>query len=68
MSVQHSKTAVPEAAWYKSSHSTGNGGECVEVAATAEAVFVRDSKQPAAARLAIGADAWGGFVRMAAER
>ncbi|MFC8002108.1 DUF397 domain-containing protein [Streptomyces olivaceus] len=35
---------------------------------TAEAVLVRDSKQPAAARLAIGADAWGGFVRMAAER
>ncbi|MEU4047996.1 DUF397 domain-containing protein [Streptomyces olivaceus] len=35
---------------------------------TAEAVLVRDSKQPAAARLAIGADAWAGFVRMAAER
>ncbi|MGW5713823.1 DUF397 domain-containing protein [Streptomyces olivaceus] len=59
--------AVPEAAWFKSSYSTGGGGECVEVAATSEAVLVRDSKQPAAARLSIGADAWSGFVRLAAE-
>ncbi|GGV85076.1 hypothetical protein GCM10010294_64190 [Streptomyces griseoloalbus] len=68
MSVQHSKAAVPEAAWVKSSYSTGNGGECVEVAAASGAVLVRDSKQPAVARLAFGPDAWGGFVRMAAGR
>ncbi|MDQ0810004.1 hypothetical protein QFZ63_001718 [Streptomyces sp. B3I7] len=68
MSVQHSKTAVPEAAWIKSSYSTGNGGECVEVAATPAAVLVRDSKRPAAARLAFGAGAWAGFVEMAAGR
>ncbi|MEV7862130.1 DUF397 domain-containing protein [Streptomyces hirsutus] len=60
--------AVPEAAWFKSSYSTGGGGECVEVAATTEAVLIRDSKQPAAARLAVGADAWAGFVQMAAGR
>ncbi|NEB09173.1 DUF397 domain-containing protein [Streptomyces coelicoflavus] len=68
MSVQRAKAAVPEAAWVKSSYSTGNGGECVEVAATTEAVLVRDSKQPAAAHLAVGPDAWDGFVRMAAGR
>ncbi|MEV5130172.1 DUF397 domain-containing protein [[Kitasatospora] papulosa] len=68
MSVQPGKAAVPEAAWIKSSYSTGNGGECVEVAAVSEAVLVRDSKQPAAARLAFGPEVWGGFVRMAAER
>ncbi|MEV5933136.1 DUF397 domain-containing protein [Streptomyces sp. NPDC052079] len=59
---------MPEAAWVKSSYSTGNGGECVEVAAARGAVLARDSKQPAEARLAFGPEAWSGFVRMAAER
>lgn len=59
---------VPESAWTKSSYSSGEGGECVEVASVSVAILVRDSKQPAAARLAFGADAWGGFVRMAAAR
>ncbi|MBY8845829.1 MULTISPECIES: DUF397 domain-containing protein [unclassified Streptomyces] len=68
MSVQHSKPAVPEAAWIKSSYSTGNGGECVEVATVPGAVLVRDSKRPAVARLAFGSAAWDGFVRMAARR
>ncbi|MGW3314609.1 DUF397 domain-containing protein [Streptomyces fungicidicus] len=68
MSVQHSKAAVPEAAWTKSSYSTGNGGECIEVAVAPGAVLVRDSKQPTVARLAFGPEAWDGFVRMAAER
>ncbi|MDR3082005.1 MAG: DUF397 domain-containing protein [Streptomyces sp.] len=68
MSVQHSRAAVPEAAWIKSSYSTGNGGECVEVAASPEAILVRDSKQPATARLTFRAEAWAGFVRMAAGR
>lgn len=68
MSVQHSETAVPEAVWIKSSYSTGNGGECVEVAAAPAAVLVRDSKCPAVARLAFKADAWAEFVRMTAGR
>jgi hypothetical protein len=68
MSVQHGKTAAPESAWYRSSYSTGNGGECVEVAALPGAVLVRDSKQPSAARIAFGPDAWSGFVRMTTGR
>ncbi|MCQ4202440.1 DUF397 domain-containing protein [Streptomyces coelicoflavus] len=60
--------AVPEAAWRKSSYSTGGGGECLEVAAWLETVMVRDSKQPAAAQLAFGSEAWNGFVRMTAGR
>ena len=31
--------------WRKSSYSSGNGGECVEVASAAETVAVRDTKQ-----------------------
>ncbi|MER6348033.1 DUF397 domain-containing protein [Streptomyces sp. NPDC001595] len=68
MSVQHSVAAAPEAAWIKSSYSTGNGGECVEVAAVSGAVLIRDSKRPAAASLAFGHEAWAGFVEMSAGR
>jgi hypothetical protein len=31
--------------WRRSSYSSGNGGECVEVASVADAVAVRDTKQ-----------------------
>ncbi|MFD8193827.1 DUF397 domain-containing protein [Streptomyces chengbuensis] len=68
MTVQPTEPTVPESAWFKSSYSSGGGGECVEVAATLEAVLVRDSKRPEGERLAVGVDAWAGFVRMAAGR
>lgn len=32
MSTQRTEQSVPEAAWFKSSYSTGDGGECVEIA------------------------------------
>ncbi|GGW35141.1 DUF397 domain-containing protein [Streptomyces griseoloalbus] len=54
--------------WRKSSYSGAEGGECIEVAETSDAVWVRDSKRPAEARLSFGAKAWAGFVRMAAGR
>jgi hypothetical protein len=48
--------------WRKSSHSGANGGECVEVRAQADAVMVRDSKNPAGHVLMIPADAWSVFA------
>ncbi|MEU5770725.1 DUF397 domain-containing protein [Streptomyces asoensis] len=64
-----SELTVPESAWFKSSYSSGEGGECVEVAAhMATTVLVRDSKRPAEANLSFGAEAWTGFVRTAAAR
>ncbi|WP_155057520.1 DUF397 domain-containing protein [Streptomyces blattellae] len=68
MSVHRSGAAVPEAAWFKSSYSTGGGGECVEIAATPGAVLVRDSKQVTGPVLAVGAEAWAGFVALASGR
>jgi hypothetical protein len=59
---------VPESAWFKSSYSSGEGGECVEVAAAPEAVLIRDSKQLAWPVLAVGVDAWAGFVALASGR
>lgn len=48
------------AQWRKSSHSGGQGGECVEVAAVVPvcAVALRDSKDPDGPKLVLGAAAW----------
>jgi hypothetical protein len=47
------------AAWRKSSHSSSQAAECVEVARGARAVAVRDSKDPDGPVLAVERLAWG---------
>ncbi|HET6634473.1 MAG TPA: DUF397 domain-containing protein [Streptomyces sp.] len=54
--------------WIKSSYSTNDGPDCVEVAAAAGVVRVRDSKDVAGPQLALTASAWADFVRHAARR
>ncbi|MEW2082372.1 DUF397 domain-containing protein [Streptomyces sp. NPDC005283] len=68
MNVQRSRAAVPEAAWFKSSYSTGNGGECVEVAEAPKAVLIRDSKIRSGPVLTVTPHAWAGFVGLAADQ
>ncbi|MEJ8661003.1 DUF397 domain-containing protein [Streptomyces sp. MS1.AVA.4] len=68
MNVQRSRAAVPEAAWFKSSYSTGNGGECVEVAEAPGAVHIRDSKVRTGPVLTVTPQAWAGFVGLAADQ
>ncbi|MFF9652841.1 DUF397 domain-containing protein [Streptomyces sp. NPDC014622] len=48
--------------WYKSSHSGGENGECLEVARGHAAVPVRDSKTPNGPVLVLSADGWTTFV------
>ncbi|MFD0856525.1 DUF397 domain-containing protein [Actinomadura adrarensis] len=36
----------PTLNWRKSSHSGGNGGECIEIAALSDRFLIRDSKNP----------------------
>ncbi|MGW9303985.1 MULTISPECIES: DUF397 domain-containing protein [Streptomyces] len=48
--------------WFKSSYSGGSGTECVEVAALATAVGVRDSTRPQGPHISVGRTAWAGFV------
>ena len=55
-----------ELAWYKSSYSSGEGGECVEVATTPGTVRVRDSKDREGPELAFTPSAWASFVSYAA--
>ncbi|WP_307802105.1 DUF397 domain-containing protein [Actinomadura violacea] len=51
------------AVWRKSSRSTNQGGECVEVAALSHVIGVRDSKDPAGGHLALGPERFAALVR-----
>jgi hypothetical protein len=54
---------VTGADWRKSSYSTGNGGDCVEVARNLPgAVAVRDSKATAGPVLAFAPEQWAAFT------
>jgi hypothetical protein len=68
VSVHLSEAAVPEAAWFKSSYSTGGGGECVEVASATGSVNIRDSKVRSGPVLTVTPDAWARLVRLAADQ
>ncbi|GAB2924873.1 DUF397 domain-containing protein [Streptomyces mayteni] len=57
-----SRQSASELTWVKSSYSTSEGGDCVEVAAAPSAVQVRDSKVTAGPRLALGRGAWASFI------
>ncbi|MEU1779204.1 DUF397 domain-containing protein [Streptomyces abikoensis] len=50
--------------WFKSSFSTGVGGECVEVATSPHAVHVRDSKlgSDGSPRISVPRASWGTFL------
>ena len=48
--------------WRKATYSSGNGGNCIEVAAADRTVAVRDSRDPDGPRLTFGAHAWESFA------
>ncbi|AXK32115.1 DUF397 domain-containing protein [Streptomyces armeniacus] len=48
--------------WVKSSFSSNDGPDCVEVAATPGTIHVRDSKAEHGPQLAVTPEAWAGFV------
>ncbi|GGV06969.1 DUF397 domain-containing protein [Streptomyces spectabilis] len=52
-------------AWFKSSYSAGDGGECVEVAESLGSVHVRDSKDTNRPGLVVDGSAWTAFVGFA---
>jgi hypothetical protein len=53
---------MTNAEWRKSSRSTDNGGDCVEVAGLPGLVAIRDSKNPTGPVLALSPHAWRQFT------
>ncbi|MFJ5266852.1 DUF397 domain-containing protein [Streptomyces sp. NPDC088358] len=66
MSVVNPAGNVPESAWSKSSYSSGEGGECVEVASWSGVTYVRDSKDRTSPALRVTPTAWTEFIGFAA--
>lgn len=54
--------------WTKSSYSSEEGGECLEVAAVEDATYVRDSKDTERPALVVGRVAWAAFLTYTTER
>jgi Domain of unknown function (DUF397) len=50
------------AVWRKSSRSSGQGGNCVEVAFVGDLTAMRDSKNPAAGALLVSEASWQRFL------
>ncbi|MFJ3973808.1 DUF397 domain-containing protein [Streptomyces sp. NPDC090021] len=59
--------SATELVWFKSSYSGTQGDSCVEVAATEEAVRVRDSKDLTRSAFTVGREGWERFVRYAVD-
>jgi hypothetical protein len=57
---------LTNAVWRKSSRSSGNGGNCVEVALNLPGIVaVRDSKNPDGPALVFAATEWSAFLSAA---
>lgn len=63
MSVEDHTPAIAQGTWRKSSHSSGEGGECVEVAVGHDTVYVRDSKDRTGPVLTFHPQEWTAFLR-----
>ncbi|TQL20787.1 DUF397 domain-containing protein [Streptomyces sp. SLBN-134] len=60
--------STAELHWFKSSYSSsGEPGDCIEVAPTPTTVHVRDSKKTSGPRLALTREAWADFVTYASQ-
>lgn len=66
MSVERMTDGTDDLRWFKSSYSGSGGGDCVEVATGADAVYVRDSKTAGGPLLRVGRGEWAAFVAAAA--
>lgn len=65
MSAKPSAGSASGLTWVKSSYSTNDGPQCVEVAAAPTAVHVRDSKNIPGPELGFAPGVWADFVSYA---
>ncbi|MFJ3821776.1 DUF397 domain-containing protein [Streptomyces nodosus] len=64
MNNAESSTVTSGLAWFKSSYSGAEGGDCVEVATTTASVHIRDSKITVGPTVTVSRKAWTGFVQL----
>ncbi|MGC9439534.1 DUF397 domain-containing protein [Streptomyces sp. WG5] len=62
MKSSESSAVASGLAWFRSSYSGAEGGQCVEVAADTGVVHIRDSKAMAGPVIRVSREAWAGFV------
>ncbi|WP_329235219.1 DUF397 domain-containing protein [Streptomyces sp. NBC_01460] len=67
MRVDESECGTDPRAWFRSSYSAGDGGQCVEVASCPDTVQVRDSTDITRPGLALAPTAWTAFITFARE-
>ena len=48
--------------WFKSTYSSSEGGQCLEVALCPQAIHIRDSKNPDGPTLTVTPSTWSSFV------
>ncbi|MGW1539867.1 DUF397 domain-containing protein [Streptomyces sp. NPDC002309] len=62
MNTAESSAVASDLAWFKSSYSGAEGGDCVEIAPGPEVVHIRDSKAVAGPVMRVSRAAWAGFL------
>ncbi|WP_329474082.1 DUF397 domain-containing protein [Streptomyces sp. NBC_01723] len=62
MNTAESSAVASGLAWFKSSYSGAEGGDCVEVAADMRTVHIRDSKAVTGPVIRVAREAWEGFL------
>lgn len=67
MTTKPSADSANSLEWFKSSYSSNEGPDCVEVATSPGTVRVRDSKDPEGPQLAFSAAEWSAFLAYAAK-
>ncbi|MFF7386106.1 DUF397 domain-containing protein [Streptomyces griseoluteus] len=58
---------TPELTWFKSSYSSNDGPDCVEVALTPDHIHIRDSKTAGGDQLTVSAGTWTSFLSHAGQ-
>ncbi|MEU2301237.1 DUF397 domain-containing protein [Streptomyces antibioticus] len=66
MNAHVHQPSIDQLVWRKSSYSSEEGGECVEVATRPGRVHVRDSKDTTRAALTVQPTSWTAFIEFAA--
>lgn len=62
MTAARQQSRSDSLAWFKSSYSGSQGGDCLEVATTPTTIHIRDSKTPAGPTLALSPATWSEFL------